>query len=83
VTGAELAWACRDLARERFGLLARDVLECWGITTTADVGTIVFALVAIELLSTQPGDKEEDFVGVYEFGPAFDEGYEMKWALEA
>lgn len=79
VTGAELAWACRDLARERFGLLARSVLESWGVTSTADLGEIVFALVGIELLSTQENDKVEDFRGVFEFGAAFDEGYEMKW----
>lgn len=78
VSGAELAWACRDLALERFGLLARTVLDCWGLTATSDFGEIVFALVEIELLSTQPGDKVEDFAGVYEFGPAFDEGYRIK-----
>ncbi len=79
VTGAELSWACRDLARERFGLLARPVLESWGVKQTADLGQIVFALVSIELLSTQAGDREEDFAGVYEFATAFDQGYEMKW----
>ena len=75
VSGPELAWACRDLARERFGLLARTVLECWGVEDTADLGQIVFALVQIELLSTQPGDKVEDFAGVYDFESAFDDGY--------
>ncbi|MGH7523577.1 MAG: Minf_1886 family protein [Gemmatimonadales bacterium] len=77
VSGAELAWACRDLARERFGLLARPVLEHWGVRCTGDLGAIVYALVAIELLSTEPGDKEADFAGVYEFVAAFDTGYEM------
>ena len=83
VSGAELAWACRDLARERFGLLARPVLEHWGIRGTSDLGAIVYVLVAIELLSTEPGDKEEDFAGVYEFGAAFDRDYEMRWARTA
>jgi len=78
VSGAELAWACRDLALERFGLLSRTVLECWGVASTADIGKIVFALVEIELLSTQPGDRAEDFIGVYEFESAFDEGYVIK-----
>lgn len=78
VSGAELAWACRDLAFERFGLLARTVLDCWGVQSTADIGQIVFALVETELLSTQPGDKVKDFVGVYEFESAFDESYEVK-----
>ncbi len=31
VTGAELAWACRDFARKQFGLLAPVVLAHWGI----------------------------------------------------
>ena len=75
VTGVELAWACRDLALERFGFLARAVLDCWGVQSTADLGAIVFALVEIELLGTQPEDRVEDFTDVYEFESAFDESY--------
>jgi uncharacterized repeat protein (TIGR04138 family) len=77
VTGAELAWACRDLARERFGLLARPVLQHWGVTRTDDLGRIVFTLVDVGLLVTQPGDSEQDFRDVYEFESAFDDEY--KW----
>lgn len=75
VTGAELAWACRDLARERFGLLARPVLQHWGVTRTDDLGRIVFTLVDVGLLVTQPDDTEQDFRDVYEFESAFDEEY--------
>lgn len=75
VTGPELAWACRDLARERFGLLARPVLQHWGVTRTDDLGRIVFTLVDVGLLVTQPEDSEQDFRDVYEFEPAFDEAY--------
>lgn len=82
VSGAELAWACRDLALERFGLLSRPVLDCWGVTSTADLGAIVFALIDIELLSAQTGDKESDFAAVYAFDSAFDDGYTMRWVPE-
>jgi uncharacterized repeat protein (TIGR04138 family) len=75
VTGAELAWACRDLARERFGLLARPVLQHWGVTRTDDLGRIVFTLVDVGLLVTQPEDTEQDFRDVYEFESAFDDEY--------
>lgn len=75
VTGAELAGACRDLALERFGLLARPVLEHWGITRTEDFGRVVFTLVEVGLLVTQPGDREEDFAGVYDFQEAFSDTY--------
>ncbi len=63
VSGAELAWACRDFAREQFGLLAPHVLAHWGITRTEDFGRIVFTLVEVGLLVTQPGDQEGDFGG--------------------
>ena len=75
ISGAELAWACRDLARERFGLLARAVLAHWGLTRTEDFGRIVYTLVDIGLLVTLPGDSEEDFRDVFDFESAFDESY--------
>lgn len=75
LAGSEVAWACRDLAWEQFGLLAPAVLAHWGITSTRSVGQIVFALVDGGLLVAQPGDSEEDFVDVFEFGQAFRDGY--------
>jgi uncharacterized repeat protein (TIGR04138 family) len=75
VSGQELAWACRDLALERFGLMARTVLDCWGVRATADFGHLVYAMVDVGLLSTQPGDSRDDFTDVYDFRRALDEGY--------
>lgn len=71
VSGGELAWACRDFARAQFGLLAPSVLGHWGVTRTDDFGRIVFTLVEVGLLVTQPGDREADFAAVYDFGDAF------------
>jgi uncharacterized repeat protein (TIGR04138 family) len=71
VTGPELAWACRDFARQQFGLLAPGVLSHWGITRTEDIGRIVYTLVEVGLLVTQPGDSESDFEGVYQFADVF------------
>lgn len=79
VTGQELAWACRDLALERFGLVARTVLDCWNVRETADWGRIVYALVEVGLLSTQSTDREDDFHDVYDFARAFDEAYAVSW----
>ena len=76
VTGAELAWACRDFAREQSGLLAPHVLAHWGITRTEDFGRIVFTLVDVGLLVTQPGDLEADFEAVYDFADAFGDVYQ-------
>ena len=78
VSGPELAWACRDFAQQQFGLLAQGVLTHWGITRTEDIGRIVFTLVEVGLLVTQPGDTESDFEGVYQFADAFGDSYEWQ-----
>ena len=75
ITGAELAGACRDLALERYGVLARLVLEHWGIRQTDDIGDIVFALVDLGLLISQAHDSRDDFVGVFDFDKAFERDY--------
>jgi uncharacterized repeat protein (TIGR04138 family) len=79
ITGAELAHACRGLAIERFGLTARLVLEHWGVTSTQDIGDIVFTLVELGLLISQPQDRREDFLEVYDFAQAFE--LEYPWSV--
>lgn len=76
VTGAELAHACREYALEQYGLMARQVLEHWGVRKTEDIGRIVFALVEVGLLMTQPTDREDDFRAVYDFDRAFSTAYQ-------
>jgi uncharacterized repeat protein (TIGR04138 family) len=75
ITGKELAQGCRDLALERFGVMSRMVLEHWGIRTTADIGQIVFALVELGMLLSQPTDTPEDFADVFTFDQAFERDY--------
>ena len=45
ITGRELAEACRDLALDRYGVMARLVLDHWGVRSTSDIGDVVFTLV--------------------------------------
>lgn len=75
IGGRELAVSCRDLALERYGLLARQVLEHWGIRSTADIGDVVFTLVDLNLLISQPTDSRTDFIGVFDFDAAFEHNY--------
>jgi uncharacterized repeat protein (TIGR04138 family) len=75
LSGRELAEACRDLAIQRYGVIARMVLEYWGVTSSAHFGDIVFALVDLGLLLAQPSDSREDFVGVFDFATVFERQY--------
>lgn len=83
LTGKELAEGCRDLALARYGVLARTVLEHWGIQGTADFGEVVFALVDTGLLMSQPQDTKDDFVGAFDFHDAFDRGYPWRPPADA
>ena len=75
VTGAEVAGACREFALEQYGLMAQTVWAHWGITRTDHIGRIVFTLVEIGLLVTQPADLEDAFRDVYDFDEAFETSY--------
>jgi uncharacterized repeat protein (TIGR04138 family) len=75
ITGRELALACRDLALDRFGVMARMVLEHWGVRSSSDLGDVVFTLVELELLMSQSTDTRDEFVGVFDFDQAFERDY--------
>jgi len=81
ISGRELALACRDLALERFGVMSRLVLEHWGLRSSADIGDVVFTLVDLELLMSQPTDSREEFIGVFDFDQAFEREYPWCGAL--
>ena len=78
VTGQQLCWAIRDVALERWGLMARSVLGRWGITSSEDVGAIIFALVENHWLQKQPTDTIEDFDNVFSFDEALDGSYQIE-----
>lgn len=71
VSGPELLEAIRRLARDRFGAMARDVLDAWGVRRTEDFGEIVFRLVETGFLSKTEDDRPEDFRAVYSFDDVF------------
>jgi uncharacterized repeat protein (TIGR04138 family) len=75
ITGQELAKAVRDLAIQRFGPMARTVLEHWGIHSTVDIGEIVYALIDYRVLIKQDSDSLDDFRDVFSFDDAFDRDY--------
>jgi len=71
VSGKELLEGIKKLARERYGRMAKSVLNNWGVRATDDFGQIVFNLVNSDLLSKTDEDKLEDFHAVYDFEEEF------------
>jgi uncharacterized repeat protein (TIGR04138 family) len=77
VAGPELCWGLRDLALEKWGVMAPAVLGSWGLFKTKDFGRMVFALVENDLLQKQPEDCIDDFNDVFDFTTAFRQGFKI------
>lgn len=71
VTGQQLCLGLRDLALNRYGLLAGTVLSRWGLKKTEDFGTIVYAMIDRKEFRAGDRDSYDDFKGVYDFTEAF------------
>jgi uncharacterized repeat protein (TIGR04138 family) len=72
LNGMELAGGIAECARERYGYMARNVLEHWNIKNTLDYGEIVYLLIQEGLMSKTEGDRKEDFAAIYDFDTEFD-----------
>jgi len=75
ISGGQLLKGIRDLARERFGPMAKDVLNEWGVFTTLDFGHAVFDLVEARLLSKTEEDSLSDFSDQFDFEQVFEVDY--------
>ena len=76
VSGQQLCEGLREFAFRQWGMLARVVLERWGINATIDFGRIVFTLIEAGQMQKTPEDTLDDFRDVYDFR-AFDTGYRI------
>ena len=54
ITGQQLCEASRQLALEQYGMMAKVVLNSWGVHTTGDLGEIVYNLIRMEQMSKSP-----------------------------
>lgn len=70
VSGQELCLAIRDYALRQYGMLAKNVLNHWGVQSTGDFGEIVFNLIDIGQMRKTESDHREDFDDVYDFQEA-------------
>ncbi|HJQ80774.1 MAG TPA: Minf_1886 family protein [Lacipirellulaceae bacterium] len=67
VTGQQLCEAIRQYAVQQFGLMAKSVLNEWGVRNTGDFGEIVFNLIDVKLMRKTESDRREDFDNVFDF----------------
>lgn len=75
VSAWELLEGIKEFAIEKFGPMAKEVFNYWGVRTTDDFGFIVYNLIEYDLLRKSEEDRLEDFFGVYDFEDVFEKGY--------
>jgi uncharacterized repeat protein (TIGR04138 family) len=79
ISGQELCHGLRHLAIEKWGRLAKVVLNHWGIKTTRDFGEIVYLMIRYKWMSAQPEDSIDDFNNVYDFKTVFEDKFEFNF----
>jgi uncharacterized repeat protein (TIGR04138 family) len=77
VTGQELCAAIREYAVRQYGLMAKSVLNHWGIRSTGDFGEIVFNLIDIGQMRKTDADRREDFDDVFDFEDGLRNAFEV------
>ncbi|MDA1053205.1 MAG: hypothetical protein O3C40_22365 [Planctomycetota bacterium] len=77
LTGQQLCEAIRLYAAELYGLMAKVVLNSWGVKTTGDFGEIVYKLIEVGEMTRSETDRREDFDGHYDFQDAFQRDYQI------
>lgn len=71
VSAAELLDGFREFSLQEFGPMGLTVLEHWGITSTGDVGRMVFNLIEAGIFGRADEDRLEDFENGFNFEEAF------------
>ena len=78
ISGDQLSRGLADLAMERWGRLARMVLNRWGVKTTRDLGEIVYLMIANNWMTAQQDDTIDDFNNVYDFESVFEKDFKFE-----
>lgn len=77
LTGQELCEAIRQYAVEQYGLMAKVVLNSWGLHSTSDLGEIVYNLIRVGMMKKSKTDRREDFDNVFDFDEAFTRQFQI------
>ena len=83
LTGQELCEAIRLYAADRYGLMAKVVLNSWNVENTRDFGEIVYQLIEIGEMTKSQHDRLEDFDEVYDFAEALQHRYQITMSDES
>ena len=71
INAADLCWRMHDRAMVMFNATARAQMYKWGITSTKDIGHIVFELINEGLITRSDNHQQSEFENVFDFEQEF------------
>lgn len=77
ISGQCLCTGLAKLAIQKWGRLARVVLNRWNVRTTRDFGEIVYLMIRYQWMSAQEKDSIEDFDNVFDFETVFEKHFRI------
>ena len=78
LSGRQLCLGLKHYAVEQFGLMAKSILNFWGIHKSDDVGEIVFNLIDAGVFMKSPDDSKDDFKDVFDFEKELVDDFEFE-----
>jgi uncharacterized repeat protein (TIGR04138 family) len=72
VSGQELSKGLLMFARKQYGPMAKSVFDFWGLSTTDDIGYVVYNMIRIGLMNKKPWDSLDDFLDVEDIPSYFE-----------
>jgi len=76
ITGQELLEGIKRYSLEKYGPMAKFLLNEWGVESCEDFGNIVFNMVEAGLLGKTEQDSIEDFRSAWDFHEAFEKPFQ-------
>jgi uncharacterized repeat protein (TIGR04138 family) len=78
VSGRQLCEGIRELAIERWGMMAPVVLRKWGVNGSIDFGNMVYLLIEHGFMRKTDEDSVEDFRDIFDLDKNFDISAEIR-----
>ena len=77
ITGKQLCLGLAEFASEKWGRMAKVVLNQLGIKSTSDFGDIVYLMVEHKWMYARPQDSIDEFKNVYDFEEVFEKNFDF------
>ncbi|MBN1787575.1 MAG: hypothetical protein JW806_04190 [Sedimentisphaerales bacterium] len=77
ISGKQLCLSLAELAAEKWGRMAKVVLNQLSIKSTYDFGHIVYLMVEHKWMYARPEDSIEEFKNVYDFEKVFEKEFQF------